>query len=78
MVFGDWSVLSAAVPSVGHGCPSTFTPAEGKRAPMAPQKDGLGVLGRWQQGPVTTKTDKCQLHFPQNFIERCSVLAGSS
>lgn len=38
---------------------------------------GLRVLGRWQQGPVTTKTDKCQHHFPQNFIERCSVLAGS-
>lgn len=29
---------------------------------------GLGVLGRWHQGPVTTKPDARQLHFPQNCL----------
>lgn len=29
---------------------------------------GLRVLGRWHQGPVTTKLDARQLHFPQNCL----------
>lgn len=70
-VFGDWSVLSAAVPSVGHGCPSTYTPAEEKRAPVAPQELG------WECWGDGTRDQSPQSQTDANFTSLKSLLKGA-
>lgn len=80
MVHGVWGLVCAFCSCVqcGTWMPLHIHTSRREKSSCGTPEAGLGVLGRWQQGPVTTKTDKCQLYFPQNFIERCSLLAGSS
>lgn len=71
MVFGDWSVLSAAVSSVGHGCPSTSTLVEGKRAPVAPQKLG------WEYWGGGSRDQSPQRQTNANFTSLKTLLKGA-